>query len=84
MKTAISLPDDLFERGERLAKRLGISRSELYRRALASFVTDHEGEALTAELDSLYEEEAADSQLDPVIEAMQGASLVCDRNEDEW
>ena len=41
MKTAISLPDDLFQAVERLAKRLGVSRSELYRRAVRFFLRDH-------------------------------------------
>jgi hypothetical protein len=30
MKTAISVPDDMFEEADRLAKRLGKSRSQLY------------------------------------------------------
>ena len=30
MKTAISVPDDTFDRVERLAKRLGVSRSEFF------------------------------------------------------
>jgi len=34
MKTAISIPDEIFEDAERLAKRLKSSRSELYSRAL--------------------------------------------------
>lgn len=33
MKTAISLPDDTFERVERAAKKLGVSRSEFFARA---------------------------------------------------
>jgi len=38
MKTAISLPDDVFEEAERLASRLKVSRSELYAQALQDFV----------------------------------------------
>jgi metal-responsive CopG/Arc/MetJ family transcriptional regulator len=33
MKTAISLPDDTFQRVDRAAKRLGVSRSEFFVRA---------------------------------------------------
>lgn len=40
MKTAISLPDDVFERATAQAKRLGISRSELIARALRAFLDD--------------------------------------------
>jgi len=32
MKTAVSVPNDVFRAAERAAKRLGISRSELYAR----------------------------------------------------
>jgi predicted transcriptional regulator len=55
MKTAISLPDDVFRDAERLAKRLGKSRSELYKEAVAEYVARHEPEAITAALDELVE-----------------------------
>jgi len=47
MKTAISLPDEIFEEAERLARRLKKSRSELYREALAEYVARHDSEAIT-------------------------------------
>jgi predicted transcriptional regulator len=53
MKTAISLPDDVFRDAERLAKRLNKSRSELYREAVAEYVARHEPEAVTEALDDL-------------------------------
>lgn len=53
MKTAISLPDDVFRDAERLAKRLKKSRSELYREALAEYVARHEPEAVTRALNQL-------------------------------
>ncbi|MDX2307033.1 MAG: CopG family transcriptional regulator [Hyphomicrobium sp.] len=34
MKTAVSIPDDLFKRAEAEAKRRGVSRSKLYQEAL--------------------------------------------------
>lgn len=40
MKTAISVPDGLFERADRLAHRLGKSRSQVYREALAEYLMD--------------------------------------------
>jgi predicted transcriptional regulator len=51
MKTAISLPDDVFREAERLARRLKKSRSELYREAVAEYVARHEPEAVTEALD---------------------------------
>ena len=45
----------------------------------------HEGATLTEELDALYQQEPHRSELDPVIQTLQGASLTCDRSEeDEW
>ena len=41
MKTAISIPDDVFEEAERLARRMGKSRSRLYQHALAEYVARH-------------------------------------------
>lgn len=38
MKTAISMPDEVFERAERYAKKLGVSRSELFTRAVLQFL----------------------------------------------
>lgn len=56
MKTAISLPDDVFRDAERLAKRLRKSRSELYREAVAEYVARHEPEAVTRALNQLVKE----------------------------
>jgi predicted transcriptional regulator len=53
MKTAISIPDDVFEDAERLARRLGHSRSQLYSRALREFVARHEPDHVTAVLDEM-------------------------------
>jgi metal-responsive CopG/Arc/MetJ family transcriptional regulator len=39
MKTAISLPDDTFDRVDRAAKRLGVSRSEFFVRAAESWLS---------------------------------------------
>lgn len=51
MKTAISLPDDMFDRAERLAERLDLSRSELYRRALEEYLARHAPDRVTERLD---------------------------------
>lgn len=73
MKTAISLPDTLFEKAERLATNLGISRSQLYARALKIFVERHDVEAITARLNKIYAEEQ--SRVDPVLLSMQTDTL---------
>ena len=47
MKTAISLPDEVFASAESLAKRLKLTRSELYSRALAEFLARHSPNEIT-------------------------------------
>ncbi len=56
MKTAVSIPDDLFERAEELARRLGKSRSQVYREALAEYVFRREPRSVTSALDQLADE----------------------------
>jgi predicted transcriptional regulator len=56
MKTAISLPDEVFEQAERLARRLRKSRSELYREALAEYVARHDSEAITDAMNRVAEQ----------------------------
>jgi predicted transcriptional regulator len=60
MKTAVSIPDDLFRRADELARQLGKSRSELYREALADYVDRRDPGAVTAALDELADEIAGD------------------------
>ncbi len=59
MKTAVSIPDDVFEDAERLAGRLQTSRSQLYARALAEFVSRHDEDHLTQAMDKVVDEVAA-------------------------
>jgi metal-responsive CopG/Arc/MetJ family transcriptional regulator len=54
MKTAISIPDDIFASADQLAEQLGVSRSELYATAVAEFVAKHQATDVTARLDQLY------------------------------
>ena len=56
MKTAISIPDDIFENAERLARRLQTSRSQLYARALAEFVARHDSDQVTAAMNKVVDE----------------------------
>jgi len=50
MKTAVSIPDDLFHRADELARALGTSRSRLYQEALAEYVLRRDPDSLTSEL----------------------------------
>jgi len=67
MKTAVSIPDDVFEDAERLASRLQTSRSKLYARAVAEFVARHDDDRITALMDEAVRE--AGGQPDPFVAA---------------
>jgi len=78
MKTAISIPDSIFKAAEKLANRLGFSRSELYAKAVAEYLQKHRNDGVTKKLDEIYSKES--SQLDPGLQALQSASI----DKDEW
>ncbi len=73
MKTAISIPDEIFHSADQLAKRHGMSRSELYSKAVSDYINAHKNEAVTKALDQIYAKEK--SEIDPVIDLMQLRSL---------
>jgi metal-responsive CopG/Arc/MetJ family transcriptional regulator len=77
MKTAISLPDPLFEQAEQFALRKGVSRSELYAIALKEYLQAHRYEGVTERLDTVYGEE--DSSLDPFLVRLQANSIGAER-----
>jgi metal-responsive CopG/Arc/MetJ family transcriptional regulator len=54
MKTAVSLPDELFRVAEATARRLRVSRSELYARAIAEFLKGQQGTSITERLNDVY------------------------------
>ena len=78
MKTAISLPDDVFRAAERVAKRKGLSRSELYARAIRALVREEDEASITEQLNKVYRD--SDSSLDPVLAKLQSQAL----EREEW
>jgi metal-responsive CopG/Arc/MetJ family transcriptional regulator len=78
VKTAVSIPDPLFRAADRLARRLGVSRSELYARALERLVDDETTEDVTRSLDAVYATE--DSRLDPDLARAQRRAV----DESRW
>ena len=64
MKTAISIPDDVFRRAERLAKRRKLSRSELYTAALVRMLEAEPKVDVTRAYDSAFD----DDQRDPLVD----------------
>lgn len=82
VKTAISLPDALYHRAERVAQRLGRTRSALYAEALEAYLdATEEADEVTAALDELYADAAAATSRVPGAAA--GRRLV-DSGQWEW
>jgi metal-responsive CopG/Arc/MetJ family transcriptional regulator len=71
MKTAISLPDPLFEAADRLARQLGMSRSQLYAEALRAYLDKNRDQDVNARLNEIYGAEPELAELDPVLDALQ-------------
>ena len=78
VKTAISIPDSLFYIAESLAKRMGMSRSELFRHALENYIEAHRHDRVREVLDAIYAEESSD--IDEALAEMQWASL----SKEDW
>jgi metal-responsive CopG/Arc/MetJ family transcriptional regulator len=76
MKTAISLPDSVFEEAEALARELGVSRSELYTQALIAHLRKYNRNQILNKLNQVYSQQS--SELDPVLAKMQFMSLPCE------
>ena len=81
MKTAISLPDALFERAERVAEQMNLNRSQLYARALQEYLDRKDPAAITAAFNAVYSVES--SELDPALWEMQYLTLK-ENSEDKW
>ena len=70
MKTAISIPDKVFVEADRLAKRMKKSRSQLYSEAIAAYVAQYDGSAITEAINRvLADPEAADPEGDAFVAA---------------
>jgi hypothetical protein len=77
MKTAVSIPDGVFAKAERLARRMKRSRSELYTRALDEYVARHAPDRITEAMDKVCAELGAER--DPFVSA--AARRVLERSE---
>jgi hypothetical protein len=78
MKTAISIPQPIYRSAEKLAQRLGLSRSRLYATALKHFLERHDDDRVTEQLNHIYE--TAASKLDAPLRKLQAKSF----SKDKW
>jgi antitoxin MazE6 len=73
-KTAISIPRDVFEGGEEVAAELGISRSELYTRALRTMLRARKLAAARAQLNEAFAHAAPDADNERQANQFHGAA----------
>jgi metal-responsive CopG/Arc/MetJ family transcriptional regulator len=78
VKTAVSMPDELFRKAEATARRLRVSRSELYARAITEFLEGRQAHAITERLNNVYARRPAG--LEPGLRRAQLQSL----EKDAW
>lgn len=74
MKTAVSVPNDLFDQVDRLARRSRRSRSDVYSAALREYVARHAPDEITDALDRVVAE-AGETGTEPFLAAAAARSL---------
>ena len=78
MKTAISIPDQVFSRADRFARHRNMTRSALFTIAVEEFIQHHQHEDITEKLNKVYSKNK--SSLDPILNKLQSLSLP----EEDW
>ena len=78
MKSDISIPNPVFHAAENLARKMGVSLSELYTAALNAYVSEHQKEDVTDALNRVLETEP--SSVEPEMVKM----LVMSIGGEEW
>ncbi|WP_293909782.1 hypothetical protein [Deinococcus sp.] len=73
MKTAVSVPDEVFASAERLARERGLTRSALYTQALGAFLEANEIDPLTEAINRVADH--TDTRLDPGLAGLQRTTL---------
>jgi len=76
MKTSVSVPDDLFRQAEEAARRLRMSRNELFSTAISEFLQRQESKAITERLNEVYSRRPA--KVDSALHRAQLRSLGTD------
>lgn len=67
MKTAVSLPDDIFRSAERFARRVRKSRSRLYAEALTEYLARHAPDEVTEDMNRVVDQLGAAAAADPFV-----------------
>jgi predicted transcriptional regulator len=77
MRTAITVPDRIFKKADRLARRLRKSRSQLYSEAVADYLLRHDPDAITEQMNQVCEK--IDTRSDSFVAS--AARRILDRTE---
>jgi predicted transcriptional regulator len=78
METAVSIPSDIYQQAEELAKQLGLSSNQLFAQALEQWIKAQREAEINRRWEEVYSQE--DSSLDPVLMQMQLTAL----EPEEW
>lgn len=81
MKTAISVPDEIFEQAAGQAAELGISRSEFFARAARSYLDELAAQSLTSQIDQALQAAGDD---DSGAEAVAAGRRLLATGDDDW
>jgi len=73
MRTAVSIPGKVFDSANLLAKKLKLSRSQLYTKAIEEFVNIDACTSVREKLDQVYATEC--SATDPVLACVHAATV---------
>jgi metal-responsive CopG/Arc/MetJ family transcriptional regulator len=82
MKTAISLPDTLYEKAEQIASYMGIPRSQLFAMALEEFISNHNGKMVTEKINEIYDK-IDQTEFEPYLNAVLEPTRKTTKN-DTW
>ncbi|MDQ6838684.1 MAG: ribbon-helix-helix domain-containing protein [Actinomycetota bacterium] len=82
MKTAISVPDDIYERASQRARDLGMSRSEFFSRAADRYLDELDSESVTRQINLAMT--AFGEGDDSAIDAVAAGHLLLANTTDEW
>jgi metal-responsive CopG/Arc/MetJ family transcriptional regulator len=74
MKVVVSLPNELFKSAERLARRMGVSRSRLYADALREYLAMHDDASLIERINAICDQ--IDTALEPSLRNAQTQILL--------
>lgn len=81
-KTAISLPQELLEKTDQIAREIGISRSAVVTQALTQYIQLRENQQMLAQLNEVYDDEPMEREESNTTQA--GMTYVAKHIVEQW